>query len=185
MHARPGEAGGPPMFWNRVEKAMVFRAFVLGAALACSACSSEPSGPPEAAQTSDRESFLAAQAGFLASNAGRENVIVTDTGLQYEILTAGDGARPDADSTITVHYVGQLIDGTEFDSSRARGEPPTFALAGTIQGWVEGVQLMGVGAVHRLVIPAELAYADRGAAPSIEPGAVLVFEIELLEINSN
>lgn len=125
------------------------------------------------------------QSQFLATNAARENVFLTETGLQYEVLRAASGPKPTADSTITVHYIGTLIDGTEFDNSYARGEPATFVLSGTIEGWIEGVQLMSVGSLYRFVIPAELAYADRGAGTQISPGDALVFEIDLLEINSN
>ncbi len=120
--------------------------------------------------------------GFLAENATREGVTVTDSGLQYEVMTEGDGAKPTVDDTVSVHYVGTLMDGTEFDSSVARGEPATFPLQGVIPGWTEGVQLMNVGSKFRFVIPSDLAYGDRGAGQAIGPGETLVFEVELLEI---
>ena len=108
--------------------------------------------------------------------------MVTESGLQYEVLTAAEGAQPTIDDTVSVHYAGTLIDGTEFDSSIARGEPASFPLKGVIPGWTEGLQLMNVGSKFRFVIPSDLAYGDRGAGQAIGPGATLVFEVELLEI---
>jgi len=119
---------------------------------------------------------------FLAENEAREEVSVTDSGLQYEVLEDADGAKPGLEDTVSVHYVGTLIDGTEFDSSVARGEPASFPLKGVIPGWTEGLQLMPVGSKYRFVIPSELAYGDRGAGQAIGPGETLVFEVELLEI---
>ncbi len=119
---------------------------------------------------------------FLVDNAAREGVSVTDSGLQYEVLTAAEGAKPTIDDTVTVHYVGTLIGGQEFDSSIARGEPAQFPLKGVIPGWTEGLQLMNVGSKFRFVIPSDLAYGDRGAGQNIGPGETLVFEVELLEI---
>lgn len=119
---------------------------------------------------------------YLAENAAKEGVMVTDTGLQYEVLTAAEGAKPSVDDTVTVHYVGTTIDGTEFDSSIARGEPAQFPLKGVIPGWTEGLQLMNVGSKVRFVIPSDLAYGDRGAGQNIGPGETLIFEVELLEI---
>lgn len=122
---------------------------------------------------------------FLSDNAAREGVKVTDTGLQYEVVTAADeGAKPSIDDTVSVHYVGTLTDGTEFDSSIARGEPASFPLKGVIPGWTEGLQLMNVGSKFRFVIPSDLAYGDRGAGQNIGPGETLVFEVELLEIQA-
>ena len=97
-------------------------------------------------------------------------------------MSDGDGEKPGLDGTVSVHYVGTLIDGTEFDSSIARGEPASFPLKGVIPGWTEGLQLMPVGSKYRFVIPSELAYGERGAGQSIGPGETLVFEVELLEI---
>ena len=122
--------------------------------------------------------------GFLAENEAKEGVMVTDSGLQYEVITEGTGPKPTADDTVSVHYVGTLMDGTEFDSSIARGEPASFPLKGVIPGWTEGLQLMNVGSKYRFVIPSALAYGERGAGQAIGPGETLVFEVELLEIKS-
>lgn len=123
-----------------------------------------------------------AGADFLAENAEREGVEVTDSGLQYEVIEAGDGERPSAEDTVTVHYRGTLLDGTEFDSSYSRGEPATFPLNGVIPGWTEGLQLMPVGSTYKFYIPSELAYGERGAGQAIGPNSTLVFDVELLEI---
>ena len=119
---------------------------------------------------------------FLKENAAREGVTTTESGLQYEVLAAGDGAKPTAADSVTVHYKGTLIDGTEFDSSYARGEPVSFPLANVIPGWTEGVQLMSPGAKYKFVIPSALAYGERGAGNRIGPNETLVFEVELLSI---
>jgi len=119
---------------------------------------------------------------FLADNAAKDGVTVTDTGLQYEVLSGAEGAKPDVEDTVTVHYTGTLIDGTVFDSSVERGEPATFPLKGVIPGWTEGLQLMNTGSKFRFVIPSDLAYGDRGAGQNIGPGETLVFDVELLEI---
>ncbi len=119
---------------------------------------------------------------FRKENSERDGVTVTDSGLQYEVLTEGSGEKPTAADTVSVHYVGTLIDGTEFDSSIARGQPAEFGLNGVIPGWTEGLQLMNVGSKYRFVIPSELAYGERGAGRDIGPGETLVFEVELLEI---
>ena len=121
---------------------------------------------------------------FLEENKAREGVSVTESGLQYEVIEAADGPKPSLDDTVSVHYVGTLMDGTEFDSSIARGEPASFPLKGVIPGWTEGLQLMNVGSKFRFVIPSDLAYGDRGAGQQIGPGETLVFEVELLEIKS-
>lgn len=118
---------------------------------------------------------------FLEANAKVEGVKVTESGLQYSVITKAEGAKPAAEDTVTVHYVGTLVDGTEFDSSVARGEPAKFPLNRVIPGWTEGVQLMSVGEKYKFVIPAELAYGEQGAG-SIPPDATLIFEVELLGI---
>lgn len=119
---------------------------------------------------------------FLEENAKREGVTTTASGLQYEVVTEGTGPKPTADDKVTVHYKGTLIDGTTFDSSYDRGQPASFGVTQVIKGWTEALQLMPVGSKWRLVIPSELAYGERGAPPRIGPGAVLVFEVELLGI---
>jgi FKBP-type peptidyl-prolyl cis-trans isomerase FklB len=106
---------------------------------------------------------------------------VLESGLQYEVLIAGEGAKPSADDNVRTHYHGTLIDGTVFDSSYERGEPAEFPVGGVIAGWVEALQLMGTGSKWRLAVPSELAYAGQ-AAGSIPPHSVLVFDVELLEI---
>ena len=124
-----------------------------------------------------------AQAGqaFLDKNKARAGVVTTDSGLQYEVLRAGSGAKPTANQTVEVHYHGTLIDGTVFDSSVARGETISFPVTGVIPGWVEALQLMSVGSKWKLVIPAELGYGNRAQGP-IPAGSVLVFEVELISI---
>ena len=119
---------------------------------------------------------------FLQENALREEVKTTESGLQYEVLVAGKGATPTAESTVKVHYEGTLIDGTIFDSSYERGEPIEFPLNGVIKGWTEGLQLMPVGSKYKLYIPYELGYGERGAGQNIPPYATLIFTVELLEI---
>jgi len=120
---------------------------------------------------------------FLKSNAEKEGVKVTDSGLQYNVITEGDGPKPSATDMVKVHYRGTLVDGTEFDSSYARGEPTSFKLNQVIPGWTEGVQLMNVGSKYRFVIPQNLAYGERGAGGAIGPYETLIFEVELLDIN--
>jgi FKBP-type peptidyl-prolyl cis-trans isomerase FklB len=119
---------------------------------------------------------------FLAANATKEGVVTLPSGLQYKVITAGSGASPKASDTVSVHYRGRLIDGTEFDSSYKRNEPTSFPVGGVIPGWTEALQLMKVGAKWELYVPAKLAYGDRGAGGLIPPGATLVFEVELLSI---
>ena len=119
---------------------------------------------------------------FLADNAEKDGVVATNSGLQYQVLSAGDGPQPRASDEVTVHYKGTLTDGTEFDRSYRRGEPATFPLNRVIAGWTEGVQLMKVGAKYRFFIPSDLGYGERGAPPDIPPDSVLIFEVELLKI---
>ena len=119
---------------------------------------------------------------FLAENAKREGVIVTGSGLQYEVLTAAEGKKPRATDKVKVHYQGTLIDGTVFDSSYRRGEAISFGLNQVIKGWTEGVQLMSVGAKYKFFIPYNLAYGERGAGAQIPPYAALIFTVELLGI---
>lgn len=120
---------------------------------------------------------------FLNENKSRQGVYTTASGLQYEILTEGDGPSPTPDDRVTVHYTGKLIDGTVFDSSVERGMPATFGVTQVIPGWVEALQLMKKGAKWRLFIPSNLAYGPNGAGGLIGPNATLIFDVELLEIN--
>jgi len=124
----------------------------------------------------------AAGEAFMAENKTKEGVFITDSGLQYKVLTEGSGKNPGATDTVVVHYRGALIDGTEFDSSYSRGNPATFSLDGIIPGWQEALQLMRPGAKWQVFIPAELGYGERGAGGSIGPNQALVFDIELIEI---
>nr|WP_321405466.1 FKBP-type peptidyl-prolyl cis-trans isomerase [uncultured Carboxylicivirga sp.] len=119
---------------------------------------------------------------FLAENAKKEGVVTLESGLQYEVITEGNGSKPSAADQVECHYHGTLIDGTVFDSSVQRGTPATFPVSGVIQGWVEALQLMPVGSKWRLFIPSELAYGERGAGQHIGPHTTLVFEVELLGI---
>ena len=124
----------------------------------------------------------AAQEAFLAENKAKEDVTTTESGLQYSVITEGDGAKPTAENTVRVHYTGTLLDGTVFDSSVQRGEPAEFGVGQVISGWTEALQLMNVGSKYKLFIPSDLAYGDRGAGQAIAPGAMLIFEVELLDI---
>jgi FKBP-type peptidyl-prolyl cis-trans isomerase len=117
---------------------------------------------------------------FMAANAKRPGVIVRPSGLQYEVITAGQGPVPKADDVVTAHYRGTHIDGREFDATDPAGEPATFPLRGVVPGWREALPLMKAGSKWRLWIPAELAYGAEGSPPVIEPNEVLVFEIELV-----
>jgi FKBP-type peptidyl-prolyl cis-trans isomerase len=121
---------------------------------------------------------------WLAQNKSKEGVKTTATGLQYKVLKEGTGTAPKASDSVTVHYRGTLTDGTEFDSSYKRNEPATFSLDQVIPGWTEGVQLMKPGAKYQFFVPPALGYGDEGQGP-IPPGAVLVFEIELLKVNGS
>ena len=119
---------------------------------------------------------------FLAENAKKEGVIVTKSGLQYEVLTEGTGKHPKATDTVRCHYEGRLLDGTIFDSSYKRNAPADFGLQQVIAGWTEGVQLMSEGAKFRFYIPYMLAYGEGGAGASIPPFATLIFDVELIKV---
>jgi FKBP-type peptidyl-prolyl cis-trans isomerase len=125
---------------------------------------------------------LAAGTAFLDGNKKKAGVKVTDSGLQYEVLTLGTGPKPKVDDTVKVQYEGKLLSGTVFDSSIQRGEPAVFPIDGVIPGWTEGLQLMPVGSKYRLYIPSSLAYGEKGAGSVIEPNSVLIFEVELISI---
>ena len=120
---------------------------------------------------------------FLAENSKKENVVTLESGLQYEVIKNGEGAKPTLNDQVTTHYHGTLIDGTVFDSSVERGQPASFPVSGVIKGWTEALQLMNVGSKWRLFVPYDLAYGERGAGPKIGPFTTLIFEVELISIN--
>ena len=120
---------------------------------------------------------------FLAENKKKEGVKTLASGLQYKVITEGSGMMPKESDTITAHYRGTLIDGTEFDSSLKRGQPVTFPVKGVIKGWTEALQLMKVGSKWQLFIPSELAYGERAASAQIGPNATLIFDVELISIS--
>ena len=130
------------------------------------------------------ETNKAAGAKFLAENKTKEGVQTTASGLQYKIITAGNGVKPKATDTVKVHYAGKLLDGTEFDSSIKRGEPVEFPVNGVIPGWVEALQLMPQGSKWEVYIPSDLAYGDAGQGPTIPPASALIFTVELLEVKA-
>ena len=117
---------------------------------------------------------------FLAANAKKAGVVTTDSGLQYKVITSGDGPTPKASDTVTTHYRGTLIDGREFDSSYSRGQPASFPVNGVIKGWTETLQLMKVGDKWEIYIPSDLAYGPAQRGELIQPNSTLVFELELL-----
>ena len=119
---------------------------------------------------------------FLTKNKDKPGVVTLPSGLQYKIIVAGMGPKAGLNDSVTVNYVGTLVDGTEFDSSYKRGKPISFPLMGVIAGWTEALQLMNVGSTWELYIPANLAYGSRGAPPSIGPNETLIFKVELIDI---
>lgn len=119
---------------------------------------------------------------FLAENGARDGVTTTESGLQYEVLETGEGAKPTAASTVRTHYHGTLLDGSVFDSSYDRGQPAEFPVNGVIKGWTEALQMMPVGSKWRLYVPHDLAYGEQGAGGAIGPFTTLVFDVELLDI---
>jgi FKBP-type peptidyl-prolyl cis-trans isomerase FklB len=129
------------------------------------------------------EANLKAGQDFLSANKQKPGVTETPTGLQYEVITQGDGPKPTAHNKVTCHYHGTLIDGTVFDSSVKRGQPASFSLNQVISGWTEGLQLMPTGSKWRFFIPPHLGYGDRQVGPAIGPNSTLIFEVELLDIN--
>jgi len=120
---------------------------------------------------------------YLEANKAKKDVVTLPSGLQYKLLKKGSGLKsPSETDMVTVHYVGTLVNGTEFDSSIKRGEPATFQVNGVIKGWTEALKMMKVGDKYQLFIPPDLGYGERGAGSMIEPNVVLVFEVELLDI---
>lgn len=134
-----------------------------------------------AAQMAAAGENQAAAEAFLAENATQDGVMITDSGLQYQVITQGDGAMPGPTDTVSVHYRGSLADGTEFDSSYSRNQPLSIGVNQVIPGWTEGLQMMTVGSTYKFFIPPQLGYGESGGGP-IPPNAALVFEVELLDI---
>jgi FKBP-type peptidyl-prolyl cis-trans isomerase FklB len=134
----------------------------------------------KAAELDEKRQQLAAQ--FMEANAARDEVSITDSGLQYEVLETGSGATPGPGATVVTHYHGTFVDGTVFDSSVERGEPAEFGVNQVIPGWTEALQMMSVGDKWRIACPPTLAYGEQGAGDSIPPNTALVFEIHLIEI---
>lgn len=129
-----------------------------------------------------REQAIAVADSVLASNKAKQGVHVTESGLQYRIITQGSGVKPTSQDTVVVHYAGRTHDGQEFDSSYKRGEPAEFPLGAVIKGWTEGLALMQEGAKYELCIPYQLGYGERGAGGAIPPYATLFFEVELIKV---
>ena len=121
---------------------------------------------------------------FLEKAAKEKGVKKTESGLLYQETTAGTGEQPKATDTVKVNYRGTLIDGTEFDSSYKRNQPATFPLSGVVKCWTEGLQLMKAGGKAKIICPSDIAYGDRGSPPTIKPGSTLVFEVELISIET-
>ena len=166
---------------------MVFLGFFLSNVYAATETAAQVSEPTqttgsETAMTNTTDKALSGEA-FLAANKNKPGVITLPDGLQYKVLVDGKGAIPTDSDTVTVHYQGTLVNGTEFDSSYKRGQPATFPVLGVIPGWVEALKMMKVGSTWELFIPASLAYGDRGAPPVIGPNETLIFKVQLLSIN--
>jgi FKBP-type peptidyl-prolyl cis-trans isomerase len=119
---------------------------------------------------------------FLAENAKNPDIVTLPSGLQYRVLVMGKGKKPTAKSTVTAHYIGKLLDGTEFDNSYKRGEPATFPVTNVIKGWMEGLQIMKAGSKYEFFIPPDLAYGEKGAGGVIPPSAMLIFQVELIAV---
>ncbi len=128
------------------------------------------------------KAYIDENTAFLAKNKERAGVMVTPSGLQYEVIKMGTGPKPTKDSMVKVHYIGTLIDGTEFDSSVKRNEPAQFPVSGVIPGWTEALQLMPVGSKFKIYLPDSLAYGAEQAGELIKPYSTLIFDVELLEI---
>lgn len=157
---------------------MLIRTSLIAAVLVLSGCGSSSTNTQAPATVNDE---IQVQTELLAEDEEFETV----SGLVYQVMIPAEGPKPSAGSVVTLNYVGTLTDGTIFDSSYPSGEPATFELTNTIAGFKEGVQLMSVGSRYRFTMPAYLAYGEQGVGDIIKPGDTLIFEVELLEINSN
>ncbi|MBY0244417.1 MAG: FKBP-type peptidyl-prolyl cis-trans isomerase [Sphingobacteriaceae bacterium] len=152
-------------------------------AMACMTGLSATLGAKKAVENKKKYAKIFADgAMFLDSNKRQAGVKVTESGLQYLVLTEGTGEKPKATDAVTVHYKGTTIDGKQFDSSYDRGAPATFPLNGVIKGWTEGLQLMPVGSKYRFFIPFNLAYGENGSGETIPPYSPLIFDVELIKI---
>jgi FKBP-type peptidyl-prolyl cis-trans isomerase FklB len=165
-------------------------ALVLGMGLLCTnvyanayADMQRTSSDPMLQQMQNESKNKAEGNAFLEENKKKPGVVTLPDGLQYIVLEEGKGRRPSKDDTVTVHYIGTLINGKEFDSSYKRGEPATFPVTGVIPGWVEALQLMKEGSTWQLFIPASLAYGAQGAPPLIGPNETLIFKVNLISVN--
>jgi FKBP-type peptidyl-prolyl cis-trans isomerase len=168
-----GKAGKPAMT-EEIARAVIMK-FV-------NAREAEKAKKQEEMNKTTYKEYIDMNEAYLAKNKEKAGVTVTASGLQYEVIKMGDGPKPTAQNTVKVHYVGTLIDGTEFDSSVKRNQPAQFPVSGVIPGWTEALQLMPVGSKFNLVIPQALAYGARGAGEVIKPFSTLIFQVELLEI---
>jgi FKBP-type peptidyl-prolyl cis-trans isomerase len=153
---------------------------MIAAVLMLSGCGSDPASMQETDTTAQSDPSQVEMDAL-----ARDETFETISGLMYQVMIPAEGPKPNAASVVTVNYVGTLIDGTIFDSSYSRGEPATFELSKTIEGFEEGIQLMSVGSRYRFTMPSYLAYGEQGVGEIISPGDTLIFEVELLEINSN
>lgn len=161
-----------------------FLALFVSAMMAGNVYALETQEPPAMSQDQSQSATknLAAGNVFLSVNKAKPGVVTLADGLQYKIITPGNGPKPTAQDTVTVNYEGRLIDGTEFDSSYKRGEPATFPLRGVIPGWTEVLQLMPTGSTWEVYIPSALAYGEQGIPPIIGPNQTLIFKINLISI---
>jgi FKBP-type peptidyl-prolyl cis-trans isomerase FklB len=159
-------------------------ALVLGLFAGCAPKETAPDTTATTPAAADAKTGVATDPGeaFLVANAKKEGVITTASGLQYKVLKSGTGDSPKATDQVKVHYTGTTIDGNVFDSSVQRGQPAVFPVNAVIPGWVEALQLMKVGDKWQLVIPAKLAYGAQSPSPAIPPNSVLIFEVELIDI---
>lgn len=148
----------------------------------CAGCSPKAAAPDTTMNTDTKSTVTDPGEAFLAANAKKDGVITTASGLQYKVLKSGTGASPKATDQVKVDYTGTTIDGKVFDSSVQRGQPAVFPVNAVIPGWVEALQLMKAGDKWQLVIPARLAYGEQSPAPAIPPNSVLIFEVELIDI---